>query len=501
MDVVTKEQMIKLEKIGAEEQKITYDGLMENAGLGAYKIIKEKFIVNNKSFLIFADKGNNGGDALVVARHLLNDTTNITVVFTNNREDINQQVSKLKEKNNNFLAYMWEDFNKDKSYDYIIDGIYGTGFKGNLNEKHKEICKYINNSKTKIISLDIPSGANCDTGQTDEDTVKASMTITFHKKKPCHILYPSKEFCGEIIVCDIGIDETGIIIDGESIFEITEQMVSQNILSKAPTLHKASAGKVLLIGGKMGLGGAMVMAALGALKSGCGYLNVVITQKLYEIFAPSLISCTFTIVQERGDGGISETAIEDIMPKLSWADSVIIGCGMGTSAETKELVRFVVDNFAGDVVIDADGLNSIDLEMLKNKKCNIVITPHYKEMARLLHQNIEYVIDNRIKIAKDVAKEYGITVLLKSHQTIVANQNGDMFVNTTGNSGMAKAGSGDVLSGIIGSLLSQKAKNSAACGCYIHGLAGDICKETMSEFAMQPINITNYLSDVFNKIK
>lgn len=501
MNIVTKKQMVYLEKIGAEEQKITYGGLMENAGLGAYKIIKEKFGTSDKSFLIFADKGNNGGDALVVARHLLNDTSNVTVVFTNDRQDIDEKVSALKDINKDFKSFMWDNFNKDNNYDFIIDGMYGTGFRGELDKKHKEICDYINSSNIKTISLDIPSGAICDTGQVDECAVKADMTITFHKKKPCHILYPSNNFCGEVVVCDIGIDETDISLQGESIHEVTRAMVGKNIKDKEPTLHKASAGKVLLFGGKMGLGGAMVMSALGALRSGCGYLNIVLTEELYKIFAPSLVSCTFTIVPERGDGGISETSIQYIRSKLMWADSVVIGCGMGASSETKELVKFVLDNFEGDVVIDADGLNSIDIELLNNRKSNIIITPHYKEMSKLLHSEIDYVIDNRVKIAKDVAKEYGITVLLKSHQTIIATKDGDVFVNTTGNSGMAKAGSGDVLSGIIGSLASQKTVNSAVCGCYIHGLAGDICKESMSEYAMQPFDMTNYLSDVFKLIK
>ncbi|MEG1994702.1 MAG: NAD(P)H-hydrate dehydratase, partial [Oscillospiraceae bacterium] len=336
-----------------------------------------------------------------------------------------------------FEHYMWEDFSGKQGCDYIIDGIYGTGFRGGLDEKHKVICSYISKSGSKVIALDIPSGVTCDTGQVDENAVKAQMTITFHSMKPCHVLYPANEYCGETKVCDIGIDMKNININGENVFVITDTMAKENIPNKSPTLHKGTAGKVLLIGGKMGLGGAMVMAATGALRSGCGYLNIVLTQKLYEMFAPSLVSCTFTIVPERGDGGISEMAVEQIKQKLSWADSIIVGCGMGISSETKEIIRFIINNFHGEVIIDADGLNSIELDMLQHKKCNITITPHYKEMARLLHCEIEDVVNNRVNITKETAKKYGITVLLKSHQTIVATKNGDVFINNTGNGGMA----------------------------------------------------------------
>lgn len=494
MDIVTKKQMAYIEKIGAEDQGIGYDGLMQNAGGGAYEIISEKFNLKGKKVLILADKGNNGGDALVILEKLLSDTKEVYACLTTKRPDEEEQLELMRKKAPTFNFLSFEELKTlNVQFDFIIDGLFGTGFRGQLSEKHREVCKFINEQNAYKISLDLPSGTECDSGKADENAVKADLTITFHAKKPCHILLPSKENCGEVVVCKIGIDETDIKIEEPSVMLIEKSLAKPLLPKKPSNQHKGTAGRMLIIGGKIGMAGAVVMAAKSALKSGCGYVNVAVTEKVYNVVAPLLVPCVFTILPENNDGGISIEAKDKLEEALSKADSVVIGCGMGESEDTANLTRFVLDNFSGKIIVDADAVRTIRAKDFKKSKGELIITPHYKEASLITEREVKDIIEDRVSVAKEMALAIGGIVLLKSHQTIIADQVGNIFVNDCPNSGMAKAGSGDVLSGIIGSLAAQGCENPAVLGCFLHSFAGKVAKEEHTAYSVQPLDVIDSL--------
>ena len=500
-DIVSRSQMRIIEKIGAEDQKITYEGLMKNAGEGAYEIIKEKFDIKDKSFLVFVDKGNNGGDALIICNKLLNDTDKLKIVFTSPREDMEEQLQRIRETLPNFKMTIWEELKEEKEqYDFIIDGIYGTGFRGNLSKRHKEICRFINENSAYKISLDLPSGTVCDSGRLDEDVVRADLTICFHAKKPCHILEPSRANSGEIVVCPIGINDKKISFDEDAVYFINRETAEPLLPKKSELIHKGRAGRVMIIGGKRGMTGSVAMAALAALRCGCGYVNVCVTKEVYRIISPILLPCVFTILPENEEGGISGSATTVILKELFKADSVVIGCGMGVSDDTREIVKTVCASFEGKIVIDADGINCAKLRDIKQSKAEIILTPHYKEIGVLIGKDAKFARENRVELARKISNDLGITVLLKSYQTVIAHKDGRLYICDRANGGMAKAGSGDVLSGIIGALSSQGECKSAILGCYIHSRAGELARERHTAYSMQPTDVISEIENVFKEL-
>lgn len=488
----------------------TYYELMENAGVSAGKILVDTMhAVESNSVAVLCGKGNNGGDGFVAAKYLRcrgfkpvillvdgEPRTQDAVRALNGAVKEGVRVKKIWENRKRVLDYI-------KNADYIIDAIYGIGFKGELNEEIRNIASLANDSDAKILAVDIPSGVNCDNGFVEGVAFKADVTASFSTLKLAHILYPGMDYCGKLVVANAGINKN-LIDKVPCVTKTIENSTVNNILpQQEKSANKGSVGSLLSICGSCGMAGAAVMCGKASLKSGTGLLKMAMPQGIYSIGASYIEQAVFIPLKENEQGTVSANEIERLLIEAEKSSAVVIGCGLGNNADTEQLVSSVIKYCTKPMLIDADGINSIinNADVLKQAKAPIVLTPHPGEMARLLNTTPAVVQSDRLNTAKFFAEKYNVILVLKGANTLVASKK-EIYVNTTGNPGLAKGGSGDVLSGIIGAFLSMGADpyKAALAGVYCHGLAGDKCRETLGQLSMQPTDVISCLPQVYKEI-
>ncbi|MCA9805005.1 MAG: NAD(P)H-hydrate dehydratase [Cyanobacteria bacterium HKST-UBA02] len=366
----------------------------------------------------------------------------------------------------------------------IVDAIFGTGLDRQVEGFYKRVIKSINRSGKRVISIDVPSGINSDTGQILGAAVRADETVTFGYLKPGLIAHPGTTLKGALSIVDIGLPELPDLHNGEPDINLTTVDIVREILPMRPEdSHKGTFGNLLTIAGSLGMTGAALLAGLSSLKSGAGLCYLAVARSLLPL-VPSQ-ELVYKPMPETEAGSLSLAAFETLKHEVDRVQAVILGPGLSTNDETVELVAKLVDHISVPCIVDADGLNALSL-----KKCGLgeasqmfVLTPHPKELARLLNETVAEVQADRIKAALKAAKKFQCTVLLKGSMSVIASPEGEVYINPTGNAGMATAGSGDVLSGIIGGLLAQKVEpfQAAVAGAYIHGRAGDILAQEIGE--------------------
>lgn len=498
MRIVTPEQMRKLED-ESERLGVSKKELMENAGKNLAEVIDNYCKGNINSKIVFlVGTGNNGGDCSVSAG-LLADMgyKNISIVPVcgiPKTELAKQMYNRISGRVN-----IPEDYNSCISEaDVIIDGVFGTGFHGELSKEISDI--FALNEKAYRIAVDIPSGVNGYSGNVSEGTFKADETVTFGFMKSGMSQYPAGDLCGKITVADIGIPEKAVNILKENHI-LTEREDFRNFPpARISMAHKGTFGKVLIIAGSNLMRGAGFFAVSGALRSGAGLIQLATVGKCIDTVAGLAPEVTFIEISDSNGFMLFEPEKLD----LKKYNAVVIGCGMGVTPETIKLTKFVVENSEVPVIIDADGINCIasDIDILLKKKTDIILTPHTGEMSRLLKCGINEVTENRFDSAEKLVEQYGVIIVLKGAGTIIADRN-HFAVNSTGNAGMSRGGSGDILAGMIGAVAGQgyNAFESAYIGAYMHGLAGDIAAEKFTQEAMLPRDIIECLSDSFRRIK
>lgn len=506
MRVFTSSEMVFLEEVAVQTGK-TLEQLMLTAGTAVADFIKKETNIKGKRVVILCGKGNNGGDGFVCARKLNEAGAIVSVILAQSQiktslaknafAQLNGQINvvrnNMEAKNNSELI---------KNADVIVDAIFGIGFSGDIDGYPAWLIKYANKSKAKKIAVDIPSGCHCNTGKTSENTFKADYTLTFTAVKPANILQPSKEYCGKTIVVNIGIDKTLMNFLPHSISIINQKLVNSYFTPRNSDSHKGTYGRLLMICGSYGMIGAAIMAAKAALRSGIGLLNMVVTRQCYPIIAPMVPEAVFTIM-DFSDEKTTKESSDELFKAINKATACVMGCGLGD--DSYRYVDAVIKFAKCPILIDADGLNFIaeHMEILKLKKSEIIITPHLKEMSRLNGRLISQIQAEKMFCAKSFSKEHNIYTVLKGSGTIIATPDGEVYINTNGNAGMATGGSGDVLSGIIGGLLAQGmlAEHAANAGVYIHGYAADICANKYSQISMLPTDIVDALPYAFKKIE
>ncbi|MDE6111572.1 MAG: NAD(P)H-hydrate dehydratase, partial [Eubacterium sp.] len=342
----------------------------------------------------------------------------------------------------------------------------------------------INESGAIVVSVDTPSGTNASNGLV-VNAVRADLTIAISTYKYCHILPPANEYCGKITAVNIGIPND--CYDENSVSTITKNHVKNCFEKRTLNSNKGDFGKQLNICGSYKMPGAAVICAKSALKTGVGLLKCAFPKSIYGALTSNLIQPVFAPLSENEDKTLSMGALTDILNEIKWADSIAAGCGIGNNDDTQLLINQIVKESEVPVVIDADGINclSVNIDVLKDSKASIVLTPHPGEMARLLNKDVAFVQENRIDCAKAFAKEYGCIVVLKGANTVVTD-GVNVLVNTTGNAGMAMGGTGDMLTGMIASFIAQGMTpfNAAASAVYIHGMCGDITARELSQRGM-----------------
>ena len=467
---------------------VSFSAMMENAGTGAVKEILKRMNVVGKNVAIVAGGGNNGGDGYVVARLLENEGAFVRVLKTD--EPLSDTAKEMA------ARFFGEVIDFEISYlyeaDIIVDAIFGIGLTRALNEKYTEIIKAINASNAVKISLDIPSGVFADSNKA-EIAVKADLTTTFIARKPSSVLHPAALFYGECVTVDIGVPLNAF----KEVEQVGEIIPAPFFEKRSPSTHKGSFGTLSLICGSFGMAGAAVLSAKAALRSGVGLAKVTVPESIYPIVTLSVPEAVCNVYKE------TDNPKEIIEKALKGARAIVIGCGLGVSEFSKSLVKLVVENYKGKLIIDADGLNSLscDIECIKRSGADIILTPHPAEMARLCGVDVATIESDRIGYAKNLAQHLNCTVVLKGNITVVASK-GKVYFNTNGNAGMATGGSGDVLSGIMGGIacLFEDTTDIAVNSVYIHGAAGDMASEKYGEISALPTDTISFLPEVYKTL-
>lgn len=495
MKLVTVDQMRSLDAGASQEYGIPSLVLMENAGRGVAEKTEEFFAgcVVNRRILVFAGKGNNGGDGFVAARHLANRGADVKVFLLYPREEITGDalvnLEILEKLGINISVLGPRDIQKVKVSllygDLVIDAIFGTGFRGKAQGNAAWLIEAINDSSRPVIAVDLPSGLEADTGKVNGPCIRASLTCTFGLPKLGFYLYPGVEFCGEIVLVDISLP-VPLIEKTPLCYNLVDEKYCSPLFSpRNKDSHKGNFGHVFVAGGSTGMTGAVALAAEAALKAGAGLVSACIPASLNPVLENKLTEVMTVSLPENENQVLGPDAAGVLLKKAGRNSVIAAGPGLSTEPGTEKFIGEVVAKAQSPLVIDADGLNAIaqNLEVLKELQVPAVITPHPGEMARLLGTTVREVQKDRVHAAGDFACRYGLVVVLKGAHTIVAAPDGQVFVNTTGNPGMATGGAGDVLTGLIASLLAQGLSpvDAAVAGTYFHGLAADALVDSLGE--------------------
>ncbi len=497
----------------ADENGFSYLSMMENAGKTCaqhiLRILNKEGLSKGK-VSILCGKGNNGGDGMVIAQYLKMENIDVSVILTHHAPvtDIADEMYKRVLKSNITLFDIYK--NADKAIDdivqsaCIIDCIFGIGFKGSIEGTTAELIDNINKMNKCVVSIDIPSGLECNGAKPEGAHLNAVYTLAIGCQKPVHVMKNTSSFCGKTLTVDIGFDRSFYGIH-ESFECIDDQFIRKVLIKRESDANKGNFGKLLSIAGSKNMPGAAVLCANAAVLSGAGLVTCAFPSKAYPAIAPKITEPTMIPAACDENGFFAFNAEKVILNRLAESTAAVIGCGLGLTEDTSLLVYSVIKNAECPLVIDADGINSaaLNINILKAAKAPLVLTPHPGEMARLTGLTVEKIQSNRISVCKKFADMSGAVVVLKGSNTVIAQPGGKVYVNTTGNAGMAKGGCGDMLSGIIGSFLAQGMEpvDAAAAGVYIHGLCGDTAVKDYSLTGMTPSIMLDYLPKLFSQFE
>ena len=505
MYLVTAGEMQKIDRMTIEPFGIPGRILMENAGRGATHILFNKYVgLKNRKVGVIAGRGNNGGDGFVIARYLAQKGTRVTVYLLSKSSLIKgDSAANLK-----LLASLSipvieipdrKAFSKHRSsivhQEILVDAILGTGLKSDVKGYFREVIEFLNSLNKPVFAVDIPSGLNSDTGQVCGVCIRANTTATFAFAKIGQILFPGANYTGDLEIVEIGIPSHIAEEAGSRQYLLTPDMIRDYLKPRPFDAHKGNAGHLLLIAGSPGKTGAAVMAAMSAMRTGAGLVTLGIPRSLNPVLESQCLEVMTCPLSETIDGMLNESSFQAIIDLLPSKKCFAIGPGIGTSVETKNLVHRVIQEIKVPIVIDADGLNILagHTQILRNLKAPVILTPHPGEMARLIKSTVDVVQKDRINCARDFAEKFNVHLVLKGARTIIAHPDGKVFVNQTGNPGMASGGMGDVLTGIIAGLITQgySPESAAHAGVYLHGAAADEMAETIGPIGFLASDVMN----------
>ena len=481
MKVLTKALIKSHEENAVKSGIFSYITLMKNAGDKAFEIINSNYTLSGKKIAVVCGNGNNGGDGFVIAQNLKNNGFDVTIV-TPLGEPLTNTAKHYYDK----LCGIEICNNLENSYDIIIDALFGIGINRKLNNEIICLIDKINSYNCIRISIDIPSGITCDTGEILGTCINADLTVTFIALKPCFMLPPATDYCGKVVVADIG------IIPEEFAYQTIQQPIIQK---RKHNSHKGTFGTALMFCGSYGMLGAAILSAKACLRSGVGIAKCVLCKSIYKPFTVSVPEAVCVPVKQTLKGTFTHNInIKKITQK---ANAILFGCGVKNNKSIKKLLQKIILQTNVPLVIDADGINAIsnNIKLLKKANAPIILTPHPAEMARLCGITTSEVENNRINTAINFTKEYNCFLVLKGANTIVCTPDSHIYFNMNGNPGLATGGSGDVLAGIIVSYLAQGIPVCEALktAVYIHGNCADKKSAVLGEEALLPSDIIEAL--------
>lgn len=505
---VTNEQMKRAES-NADSAGISCMKLMRNAGEACFaRISKLLGSVEGKDIVILAGRGNNGGDGIVIANLLTEARANTILVFVQDlpKSDCARECYSLYERTIKTTLYVHRKETVQYAIancDAVIDCVFGTGFHGELEQTVSELFAHANAKCSGLrISVDVPSGINSDTGEVAENAFRPDYTIVLAAMKRGLYSHPAFETCGRIILADIGIRQ--------NMFDGFEAVLSDNTLlgmlpQRKIVSHKGDYGRLLNISGSAFYTGAAMLSTDGALRAGVGLCTLATPTRVINAVASAIPEAIYLPLEQDFDGFINQKAVEIVSAELvrTKYSAVLCGCGLGNNKSTSDMTITAIKKADCPVIIDADGLNSIapNINVLKERKKTVIVTPHPAEFSRMTGKPVAEIQRDRLTAAKEFAADYGCVTVLKGVNTVIASPEGEIFVNTTGNAGLAKGGSGDVLAGIIASLAAQGVRpfHAAALGAHLHGLAADTLAARLGKSGLLPRDLPGALPELMKR--
>ena len=486
--LVTAEQIRKYEASFIEKNGNGFSlNLMEKAGLGLANVIKDF----KEPYLIICGKGNNGGDGLVAARYLHAQSKKVFIILTTEEHllsnDAKINFNKIKDTIQHLKI---QNINDEELYklindsNTIVDCLLGTGVNKPLPDLFNWIIKTVNNSKKDIVACDIPTGLDPDTGNVGLCTIKAKTTVTFAYPKIGLMIYPGKKYAGSVKVIDIGLPQIN-----SDCFLLDDDFICSNLPRRQDDSNKGTFGKTLLVCGSSKYPGAALLASRAASSIGSGLTALSSVKEVFEQITPAIPEVTHV-----------DFSIEEIIQESVKSQALVIGPGLTCTKEIEELVVSLIKGVNIPIVLDADGINVLagKKSLIQDCRNQIVLTPHPKELARLLGISTNEILDNKIKIAINTACDLGCTLILKGPGTIIATKDKKMYISPFANAALAKGGTGDVLAGFIGGLIAQGLMpDVASCvGVYLHGQAGELVSRDKTVFSLLPQDLITYLPQV-----
>jgi hydroxyethylthiazole kinase-like uncharacterized protein yjeF len=513
--IVSAAQMQRLDGMATSRFRIPGLLLMENAGRGVVeRLLHHTGDPAGRSVLVVCGKGNNGGDGFVIARHLLNRGAQVYVALAGSRRQIRgdartnlEALLAIRRAGHPSLHILNgtspRSLRPAAEAGLIVDALLGTGFTGELHGSYRRIVEWINTRSAFVVAVDIPSGVDAATGIVANVAVRADLTVTMLLGKIGHYVGDGRECAGIVETVDIG---TPVPVSGtprETVHRVDAEDVAALLPRRPLRAHKYSAGKVFILAGSRAFSGAPAMAAQAAMRMGAGAVVLGIPASLHTVLARKLTEVILLPLPETADGSLSMEGLGAIEERVAWSDAVALGPGMSMQPETAKLIRTLIARVHRPLVLDADGLTAVagHLPALKKRTAPTLLTPHAGELSRLIGVPSAGVERLRVEVARRAARTLHCTVLLKGAPTVTAAPSGEVYLNTTGNPGMATIGAGDVLTGMAVSLAARGLDVTRAgwCAAFLHGLAGDRVAESLGERSVMAMDIAGAIPAVLRE--
>ncbi len=501
MKVARVDEMKELDKRASEEFGISENLLMENAGQAVYFAILQELGVKGNKFVIFCGGGNNGGDGLVVARKIHSSGGEVKVFLLEDETKFKGAAKKNFEIMSRLPIEMCKVTSIDSvmldllDCDAIVDAIFGTGLVREVSGLHKDVIQLINESQKIVFSVDIPSGINGDNGEVMGVAVEADYTVTFGLPKLGNMLFPGYAHCGKLYVSHISFPPA---LHDSKILKIAVNEPVE-LPERFRDTHKGSYGKALFIAGSSSYFGAPYFSALSFLKAGGGLSYLATPKSISPFIASKGSEIVFVPQRETSFGSIALESKNELLEFSRRVDMVVLGPGLSLVEETQQLVRELTPQIDKPLIIDGDGITAIaeDLGGIKKRKAPTILTPHLGEMSRITKLDINEINKNKIDILQRTTRELNAIIILKGAHTLIGYPDGTVFINTSGNSGMATAGSGDVLTGTIAAMygLGLPLENAVRMGVFVHGFSGDVAAADKGEDGITAQDILDYLPE------
>lgn len=514
-------EVLSVQNMRASDRKtieggITGTELMQRAAEGIYDAIKDhpeggeilnrQKNRNNPGILIVCGSGNNAGDGFALGQILVNNGLACEILLLEERFSDDGRF--FYEKCLSLNIPIGNRVPNINEYDIIVDCIFGTGFHGEVFEPQKSVIESINKSKAFVVSADINSGLNGNSGRIEEGSVcvNSDLTVSIGSYKPGHFLSDAQDVIGTKVNCDIGISPVE-----EPYFLLQAQDAASVLKPRKHNSHKGKYGYIALVGGSLKYSGAVKLANLAqsAMASGAGVVKLAVPKVISQSVLPYLLESTLFVLSDNGEEVIYDEG--ELSQLVCGVSTIAVGIGIGASKEVERILEYLFDNFDGNLIIDADGLNALakrlDILERKRKPQNVIITPHPKEFSRLCGEDIKTLLNNPCHIAKEFAVKYNVTVLLKGNTTVISDGK-NIFLSDTGTAGMATAGSGDVLCGVIAALVAFATLNDmgsipvkeegkiafvSAAAAYITGIAGMLAAEDETDISMTASDTVSHI--------